>query len=514
MDVGLLHASAIALPLLLGGGPPSAPGGNANGALPPFAMPLNTVVRGAGSHLPAAPGDLLEYHGGAVISNVKVYQVNWGPNVWSQVVSNAPAYFGDITNSVYLDWLSSQYDTVGNVSVIDGHSSTDQHIGRGTFGTSTTITPQFATGNQITNDDISTELSLQLQGGSLPAPDIDGQGYVNALYFVMLPPGVSVQLQNALSCQSFAGYHFTLGYMGKGVPYAVMPDCGQNDWGEAQIIMSHEMIESITDAQVGLGFPAWNSDQNQGQEIGDLCNGMPGQLGNDIVQLMYSNRDMGCVVDSTFRLPICAGQAMPPNCHECSATDNGMPMGCTGATPYCETGAQKPKFGNCVACTNAMQCGGVTPICDTKTDTCRGCTSDKDCKAPTPACATMSGDSHMGTCVQCTADSYCSGTASTPVCDTSSDTCVACNMDSDCQDPTLPSCVNHTCQKCSTCGGGADGGPMGDDGGNGVNGGGSGSPSGCGCSVIGNGSGLGALAIAAGLAFGAAARRRRRRPSR
>ncbi len=503
MGSGLLYASTVAVPLLLGAASPSSEPPNASHSLPPYAMPMTAFQPSNGSHLPAAPGDLLEYHGGAVISNVKVYQVNWGPNVWSQVVSGAPNFFSFITNSAYLDWLSSQYDTIGRLG--EGNNQTSaQHIGRGSFGKSITITPQVATGNPVTNDQIAQELALQLQAGNLPAPDIDGNGYVNALYFFMFPPGITIYLEGAYSCQSFGGYHFTIQYQGKAVPYAVMPDCGQNDWNLAQVVMSHETVEAITDATVGLNQPAWNSDQYNGQEIGDLCNLMAGQIGSYVVQLEYSNHDMACVVDSSFRLPVCNGTTQPPSCRECSATDNGM--ACSGATPVCETSTHSSKFGQCVSCTAmGMECTGAMPICDSKTDTCRACTSDKDCKAPTPACATDASDPKVGTCVQCTNSSYCSGTMSTPVCDTTSDMCVQCATNADCQDPSKPNCVNNGCQ--SGTGGGDDGGS--DDGGNGftvTNG-----PSGCGCSVVGSGGGIGALAMAAGLAFGAGLRRRRRR---
>ena len=52
----------------------------------------------------------LTYRGGAVISNVKVYVVQWGPNVWSQGLSTLQGFFQAVPNSPHFDWLS-EYNT-------------------------------------------------------------------------------------------------------------------------------------------------------------------------------------------------------------------------------------------------------------------------------------------------------------------------------------------------------------------------------------------------------------------
>jgi uncharacterized membrane protein YgcG len=502
----------------------------AAGSLPPYAMPLQAVA--PRPHLPETPDNRLVYHGGRVISNVKIYQVNWGPNVWSQMTSQGPAFFAAVTNSQYLDWLGSQYDTAGRVSSIDGQTTSNQHIGRGSFGTSTTITPTINQTNQVADSDISSELVAQLQAGTLPAPDLDAAGNVNALYVFEFPPGTSIQLQGGLSCQSFLGYHFTTTYQGKSVPYAVIPDfsqdCGNQDWQQAQIAMSHELIESITDAEVGLGTQtsvAWNSDADQGQEIGDLCNGQPGTLGSYTVQLEWSNYDGGCVLASAYRLPVCSGPMQPPSCRLCDAGDDGM--ACTGATPICDVDPKRTKYGQCVACTDATKCSGATPVCDATTDTCRGCTTDADCKAPMPACATGAADAKHGQCVACTSSAQCSG--ATPVCDATSDACVECVTDGDCKDPSTPTCTNHTCGKCigPQCGGSSGGsgsGDAGSSGGSGANGSSGGNdngngsqkwnlggdqPSGCGCGVVDARGDAGAFVLAGFVLAMLRARRRR-----
>ncbi|HEY8090152.1 MAG TPA: MYXO-CTERM sorting domain-containing protein, partial [Polyangiaceae bacterium] len=304
-------------------------------------------------------------------------------------------------------------------------------------------------------------------------------------------------------------------FQGKEVPYAVIPDysqdCGTTDEATMMFASSHELTEAVTDADVGSGNVAWNSDQDQGQEIGDLCAQQPAaQLGSYIVQPEWSNYDDGCVVESTYRLPICTAALVPPNCRLCGPPDNGV--ACAAPTAQCDSNPSSGSYGKCVACFDNSGCTATAPICDTTTNTCRGCTSDADCKVPTPTCATSASDPKHGSCVACTTSATCA--APTPVCDTSSDTCVACDVDADCKSSSAPKCTNHTCGPCigSNCGGPSVDGGGGDDGGNGA------TPTGftttttsCGCAIESQGGGLGALAFAAGVGLTAVRRRRRSR---
>jgi MYXO-CTERM domain-containing protein len=78
--------------------------------------------------------------------------------------------------------------------------------------------------------------------------------------------------------------------------------------------------------------------------------------------------------------PICSGTLT--DCRPCTASDDGQPMGCDGATPLCETREPNPRFGYCVQCTTNENCTATTPICvaaGTTTDTCQACSSDTDC---------------------------------------------------------------------------------------------------------------------------------------
>jgi hypothetical protein len=94
-----------------------------------------------------------------------------------------------------------------------------------------------------------------------------------------------------------------------------------------------------------------------------------------------------------WTFPVSAGQSGPPicsgtltYCRPCTASDDGQPMGCEGATPTCETSEPNARFGYCVECTSNANCGSTTPICTSagpSTDTCRACSSDTDCSGQT-----------------------------------------------------------------------------------------------------------------------------------
>ena len=116
----------------------------------------------------------------------------------------------------------------------------------------------------------------------------------NSLYFVFLPPGITVTLDGAASCSNFCGYHNDIA---GGTFYAVMPypDCS-GCTGALAILdaltstSSHELCEGITDPVPGRG---WYDDRNG--EIGDICAWKTKTLGQYSVQLEWSNQAGRCI---------------------------------------------------------------------------------------------------------------------------------------------------------------------------------------------------------------------------
>ena len=271
----------------------------------PHVLPLRSGAQAA-----AAPaGAHLDYYGGHVIPNVRVIAVYWGSLVSSSTTSRIPGFYRSVTQSPYFDWLS-EYDTT--ITARGGQAGTNQHIGRGSFGGAFTITPSLPA-PVVTNSQIQTELAAQIAGGHLPQPD------QNSLYMIYFAPGTQIVLEGgvntAASCVQFCAFHNTFTLNGQSVYYGVMPDltdgacllgCGPistDTFNNLTSVSSHELIEAVTDAEVGLATDyapplAWY-DQTNG-EIGDICNGTQGTVtGSDgatyTVQTEWSNVAGACI---------------------------------------------------------------------------------------------------------------------------------------------------------------------------------------------------------------------------
>jgi len=260
----------------------------------------------------------VRYFGGRVISHVKVYAVIWGTTgtfastVTGSSYPSMSTFFAGITNSRYLDWMH-EYNTT--VTPVGGGSGTNQVIGRGTFGGLFTITPAARHNGSLVDDqnDIQPELDAQIQAGHLPAPD------ANTEYFLFFRQGQEITEGSMNSVTDFCAYHNTIGPVA-GVPevyYAVVPDlsgggCGTevSAFDDLTSTVSHELAESITDAEIGLAStfasPLGWYDQSEDEEISDICQGVgsgDGSVaGGDghtyIAQLGWSDAQNACVADS------------------------------------------------------------------------------------------------------------------------------------------------------------------------------------------------------------------------
>ena len=171
-------------------------------------LPTKSQVRHAASARPlanraAAPH--LTYHGGPVVSNAAVVSVLWGgagtylAQVTGAVSPNMDTFFGHVTDSSYLSWLS-EYDTPAG--------GTNQSIGFGSFAGRRAITPSSVAGGTTINDSaIQTELLGQINNGQLPAPTLDAAGLPNTVYALFFPGGTTVCDAGSCSGVQFCAYH-------------------------------------------------------------------------------------------------------------------------------------------------------------------------------------------------------------------------------------------------------------------------------------------------------------------
>jgi hypothetical protein len=264
----------------------------------------------------ASPGQLhfVDYFGGRVVGRMEVIQVLYGagsylPEVTSAGTPSLASFYRGVLDSEYVDWLA-EYDTPA------------QSIRRGRFVQQVTIAPSARNRGALIDDrDIQAELSAQIAAGHLPAPHADTAGNNNTYYAVFFPHGQTITVNGAASCASFCAYHSAIADAGGTgeIYYGVHPDMQPGSGCEAvcgaeptafdryTVIASHEMIETITDPEIGLtpGFPpafpmAWNDSDTSEGEIADLCNQQfTTILGRDgvpyRVQTAYSRRAGRCV---------------------------------------------------------------------------------------------------------------------------------------------------------------------------------------------------------------------------
>ena len=220
----------------------------------------------------------LTYRGGPLLPAVQVFTLFWG-DAWQQepqagLVQQVNQFFDFVLTSPLMDQLA-EYSIQG------------MPIGRGSrTGTIILTGGPPAT---ITDGDIQGLLQQELSTDSIvpqPTP--------SSLYFVFLPPGVTVSLDGGTSCSRFCGYHSDINQQ---IFYAVMPypDCAGCS-GALTVLdaltatSSHELCEAVTDPVPGQG---WYDDQNG--EIGDICAWQTKKLGAHTVQLEWSNQTGKCI---------------------------------------------------------------------------------------------------------------------------------------------------------------------------------------------------------------------------
>src|ERR1044071_551605 len=319
----------------------------------------------------AAPaGAHLSYFGGPIISNVQVIQVLYGSGSYNSQVAGSTSptmgnFFADITSTGLISLLQ-QYNT--NIS-----GGTGQVFGNGTFAGLFQIVPAAGNnGSTITDTQIQSELLSQINGGHLPAPTLDALGNPNTLYMIYFPPGKTISQGGSNSCQAggFCAYHGTTSSTlnSKHVLYGVLPDmqagsgcstgCGTSTvFGNYTSVTSHELVEAMTDADVGIATTfaaplAWY-DQTNG-EIGDICNGQQGSYTANgttyTIQLEFSNSANNCV-----NFPVVSG---PNFSLSASPTSLSVTQGSSGSSTITVT--PSGGFTGTVTLSNSALPSGVT----------------------------------------------------------------------------------------------------------------------------------------------------------
>jgi len=228
----------------------------------------------------------MQYYGGRVISNVKIYAVAWGTQVDPVTLNNIPGFLSAVSNSDVMDWQSEFNTNINSQSGTSmGAPGTGQLVGRGVYAGGFIISPSISSTN-LTDLQITDELSAQIKAKHLPFPD------ANTIYMTYFPRGSVITQGGSASCAKFCAYHGAVGASAaNGLPefyYAVYPDFSsggcENGCGNDPVAFNnlcsastHELIEAVTDPEVSLATgtafdkPLGWYDVNGG-EVGDMCN--------------------------------------------------------------------------------------------------------------------------------------------------------------------------------------------------------------------------------------------------
>ena len=218
----------------------------------------------------------LTYRGGPLLPAAQVFIVFWG-TAWegaqAALVQQINQFFDFVLASPLMDQLG-EYSVAG------------MPIGQGSRTGSVLLRTDPP--SAIADADVQQLIQQEIASDSaVPQPT------ANSLYFVYLPPGVTISLDGGASCSNFCGYHSDVN---GSIFYAVMPypDCA-GCTGPATLTdaltstSSHELCESITDPIPGQ---SWYDDVHG--EIGDICAWKTKKLGGYTVQLEWSNKANQC----------------------------------------------------------------------------------------------------------------------------------------------------------------------------------------------------------------------------
>ena len=276
----------------------------------------------------APAGSHLTYYGGRINAASSVVQVIWGSGSYeSHITSTATpsmaTFFQQfLSNGSLTNFMQSEYNTTA-----PSGTKTNQTFINGSFAAQYTITPS-VTASTITDAQIKSEITAQVNAGHLPAPARDAAGNAVTYYAVFFPHGKTINQGTSSSCVGggFCAYHGTVAAAGSlsEYYYGVHPDmqagsgcdtgCGSaaTAFGNYTSVASHELVEMMTDAEVGIstvvGPPlAWYDSTNG--EIGDICNAQQGNyVGCDgqtyVAQFEFSNAQNNCI---PVPAPSCGG---------------------------------------------------------------------------------------------------------------------------------------------------------------------------------------------------------------
>lgn len=223
-------------------------------------------------------------HQGLVLSDVQLDLIYWGSD-WTAAQGSGPE--PDQITAAMRTMLSGPY--LAGLAEYRG-------IGRGAVRGSTVITtPDPANGFKPEN--VQRFLDGQLDAGTARGPD------ARTLYAVVLPPKVAAR-------GAFEGMHNY--YIRDGHPVRYLWTAATGTLDSATVILSHEVVESMTDPQ-GSGFLGVEGTCSQDGwcEIADIC-WESANVEGITVRSYWSNRAGRCIIPGAAPSTV-DGRTPPPS---------------------------------------------------------------------------------------------------------------------------------------------------------------------------------------------------------
>jgi hypothetical protein len=209
---------------------------------------------------PPANTNGIEYHGGPIIANPKVYFIWYGNWNGNSALGILPQFISGLSGSTYFNTDSLYPDNTG-ATVSNNVVMANQ------------VFDNYSQGVSVSDQGLRNAITQQLQNGSLPT---DPSG----IYFVLTSADVDVPG----FCNQFCGYHSHANLNGADIKYSFVgnidrcpnnctlgnlgPGPNGNLGADAMAnVISHELNETVTDPDLN----AWYHINLLG-EVGDLCN--------------------------------------------------------------------------------------------------------------------------------------------------------------------------------------------------------------------------------------------------
>ncbi|MCU1687642.1 MAG: hypothetical protein JWQ81_8381 [Amycolatopsis sp.] len=261
------------------------------GAAPTVHQPVThhkIVMHRAGSHAaPRVPNSNLQWGGGPVEHNTKVYLVFWGSQ-WDSDANSVQSYLTD-----YFSGLGTGSERWTNVMTQYTDNSGNASSGNPVFGGSW-VDNGAAAPSSSTQSDISAEANRGAGHFGVSGADTD--------IFVVSPSGTS---PDGFPNSGFCAWHDWNGNVAyTNMPYVIDAGsgCGSNSVQDQRdgfsIVGGHEFAEAETDPLAGNGWV-----DSGGQENGDLCawqglTALSESTGSFAVQPTWSNAVNGCATSA------------------------------------------------------------------------------------------------------------------------------------------------------------------------------------------------------------------------